>query len=322
MRRGYTRGVTTLDWLLDADPAIRWQVMRDLLHDPERAEAERRRVATEGWGAAVLALQGDDGQWDGGTYIPSWALDSEEFIPAWSSTTYSLLLLKNLGVDATNPRVREAIALVHDNSRWEQGGQPYFDGEVEPCINGMALVIGSYFGQNVDTIVGKLLRQPLADGGWNCWAEYGATVSSFNSTLTVLEGLREYERSGGTISVADARARGEGYLLERHLLRRVSTGQQISADFEKFSYPTYWHFDVLRALDYFRSADIRDERLADAIALVEAKQTHDGRWLLENTHEGTVPIVMEEGDGHPSRWNTLRALRVLAWWNGEHTQRP
>ena len=309
--------MTTLDWLLDSDPAIRWQVLRDLLHEPEQASAERSRVADEGWGAELLALQGSDGQWDGGTYIPAWALDSEEFIPAWTSTTYSLLLLKNLGVDAADPRVRAAVALVRDNSRWEQGGQPYFDGEVEPCINGMALAIGSYFGHDVDTIVGKLLDQPLPDGGWNCWAEYGASVSSFNSTLTVLEGLLEYQRAGGTIDVADARARGEAYLLDRHLLRRVSTGERVSEDFEKFSYPTYWHFDVLRALDYFRSAGVRDERLADAVALVESKRTDDGRWLLENTHEGKVPVTMENGDGHPSRWNTLRALRVLAWWESD-----
>ena len=309
--------MTTLDWLLDADPAIRWQVIRDLMHDAEGAEVERSRVANEGWGAELLALQGPDGQWDGGTYIPSWALESEDFIPAWTSTTYSLLLLKNLGADAADPRVSEAVALVRDHSRWEQGGQAYFDGEVEPCINGMALAIGSYFGHDVDTIVGKLLEQPLSDGGWNCWAEYGASVSSFNSTLTVLEGLLEYERAGGAIDVSDARARGEAYLLERHLLRRVSTGEPVSEDFEKFSYPTYWHFDVLRALDYFRSANVRDERLADAIALVEAKRTDDGRWLLENSHEGKVPIEMEDGDGNPSRWNTLRALRVLDWWAGD-----
>lgn len=309
--------MTTLDWLLDADPAIRSQVLRDLMHEPEQANLERARIADEGWGAELLALQGDNGQWDGGTYIPAWALDSEEFIPAWTSTTYSLLLLKNLGVDAADPRVRAAIALVRDNSRWEQGGQAYFDGEVEPCINGMALAIGSYFGQNVDTIVGKLLDQPLSDGGWNCWAEYGASVSSFNSTLTVLEGLLEYQRAGGTIDVADARARGEAYLLDRHLLRRVSTGERVSEDFEKFSYPTYWHFDVLRALDYFRSADVRDERLSDAVSLVESKRTDDGRWLLENTHDGKVPVTMEDGDGQPSRWNTLRALRVLAWWEGD-----
>ena len=309
--------MTTLDWLLDSDPAIRWQVLRDLLHEPEQASAERSRVADEGWGAELLAVQGSDGQWDGGTYIPAWALDSEEFIPAWTSTTYSLLLLKNLGVDAADPRVRAAVALVRDNSRWEQGGQPYFDGEVEPCINGMALAIGSYFGYDVDTIVGKLLEQPLSDGGWNCWAEYGASVSSFNSTLTVLEGLLEYQRAGGTIDVADARARGEAYLLDRHLLRRVSTGERVSEDFEKFSYPTYWHFDVLRALDYFRSAGLRDERLTDAVALVESKRTDDGRWLLENTHDGKVPVTMEDGDGQPSRWNTLRALRVLAWWESD-----
>jgi hypothetical protein len=309
--------MTTVDWLLDADPAIRWQVIRDLMHDAEGAEVERSRVANEGWGAELLALQGPDGQWDGGTYIPSWALESEEFIPAWTSTTYSLLLLKNLGADAANPRVSEAVALVRDNSRWEQGGQAYFDGEVEPCINGMALAIGSYFGHDVDTIVGKLLEQPLSDGGWNCWAEYGASVSSFNSTLTVLEGLLEYERAGGAIDVTDARARGEAYLLERHLLRRVSTGEPVSEDFKKFSYPTYWHFDALRALDYFRSANVRDERLADAVALVEAKRTDDGRWLLENSHEGKVPIEMEDGDGNPSRWNTLRALRVLDWWAGD-----
>ncbi|UEL28442.1 hypothetical protein [Pseudarthrobacter sp. L1SW] len=304
-------------WLLDSDPALRWQVLRDLTDaSPEVFLAERELVATRGWGARLLALQGADGQWDGGTYWP--ALDDDPDGQPWTATTYSLLLLRDFGLRPDSREACRAVTLVRENSRWEEGNQPFFDGEVEPCINGMAVALGAYFGENVDRVVERLAREQLADGGWNCEAERGSTRSSFHTTICVLEGLVGHERAtGGTPESREARRRGEEYLLERRLLRRKSTGALISNDWLQFSYPTRWFYDVLRGLDYFRSAGGRpDKRLAEAVDVVRSKQQPNGTWLLENTHPGKVHFPLEAGDGQPSRWNTLRALRVLRWYDG------
>lgn len=306
-----------LDWLLDSDPAIRWQVLHNLADaTAEEVAAERERVATSGWGARLLALQGTDGQWDGGTYWP--AQDDDPDRQPWTATTYSLLLLREFGLHPASPEARRAISQVRDNSRWEEGNQLFFDGEVEPCINGMAVAIGSYFGERVDKVVDRLIREQLTDGGWNCEAERGSIRSSFHTTICVLEGLLEYEHStGGTYQSRQARQRGGEYLLSRRLLRRQSTGELISGRWLQFSYPTRWFYDVLRGLDYFRAAGgAPDGRLAEAVDVVRSKQQPDGRWLLENTHPGKVHFRLEEGDGHPSRWNTLRALRILRWYDG------
>jgi hypothetical protein len=307
---------SVVDWLLDADPAIRWQVMRDLTDAPaDEVAAERARVAVEGWGAQLLALQVPDAQWDGGTYRPGWVDESKPFFDAWTATTFSLQLLRDLGVAPDDPAVRRAIALVRDSARWEATDTLFFEGETESCINGMALAIGAYFGQEVDGIVERLMADELDDGGWNCWAAFGATVSSFNSTICVLEGLLEWEHAGGSSdAVAAARRRGEAYLLDRGLLRRRTNGQLIDPRFTMFSFPTRWYYDALRALDYFRAAGAEpDERCAEAIALVTQKRDEDGRWPLENTHMGPTHFEMEGPDGFPSRWNTLRAMRVLRW---------
>jgi hypothetical protein len=313
-----------LDWLLDSDPSIRWQVLRDLTPTPaEELLAERTRVATQGWGARLLALQGSDGQWDGGTYFPSPYDDSEKGQP-WTATTYSLVLLRELGLDPRSDEARRAVAVVRENSRWEEGDQPFFEGEVEPCINGMAVALGAYFGENVDGVVERLLGEQLADGGWNCEAERGSTRSSFGTTINVLEGLLEHERAtGGSPNSIAARKRGEEYLLERGLLRRKSTGELIDRDWLLFSFPTRWYYDVLRGLEYFRAVgDPPDERMAEAIEVLRSKRQPDGAWLLENTHPGRIHFAMEDDDGRPSRWNTLRALRVLKWYEpkDEHAQ--
>jgi hypothetical protein len=304
--------MTVTDWLLDSDPAIRWQVMRDLTDaTADDVAAERAKVATEGWGARLLALCADDG-WAGGACFPAdFRGDFSQGQP-WTSTLPTLALLRDFGIDPNADIVREKVALVRDNSRWEYDGSPFFDGEVEPCINGRTAALGAYFGVDVDAIVARLLGEQLEDGGWNCEVENGSVRSSFDTTICVLEGLLEYERTVGAQSVADARHRAEQYLLERSLMRRLSTGEIIDVDWLTFSFPTQWHYDVLRGLDYFRAAgEAQHPQLSEAIELVRSKRQPDGTWLLEGTHAGAVHFVMEDGDGRPSRWNTLRAMRVL-----------
>jgi len=306
-----------LEWLLDSDPALRWQVLADLTDaTPEEVAAERSRVAFDGWGARLLALQGDDGQWAGGACFPSDFRGDFSSGQPWTSTFPTLTLLRDFGVLPDAEPVRETVALVQKNCRWEHAGQPFFEGEVEPCINGRTAAVGAYFGLDVDGIVTRLLGEQLEDGGWNCEAENGSVRSSFDTTLCVLDGLLEYERATGSSSTVEARHRGEEYLLTRQLSRRLSTGEVADANWLSFSFPTWWHYDVLRALDYFRLVGTApDPRLAEAIDLVRSKQQPDGRWLLENTHRGAMHFAMEDGDGAPSRWNTLRALRVLNWYD-------
>jgi hypothetical protein len=307
--------VTALDWLLDGDPAIRWQALRDLADAPaDVVAAERARVATEGWGARLLALRDADGQWAGGSFFPAVAPAVEG--QPWTATFFTLVLLRDMGLDPDSDVARETVALVRENSRWDHDGQRFFDGEVEPCINGRTVALGAYFGEDVESIVERLLGEQLVDGGWNCWAENGSVRSSFDTTINVLEGLLAYERSGGRQETGEARRRGEEYLLERSLFRRRSTGEVAVPGYLRFSFPPYWHYDVLRALEYFRAAGgAADERLAEAVELVRSKQQSDGTWLLENAHPGAVHFPLEGGDGTPSRWNTLRALRVLRWYD-------
>jgi hypothetical protein len=300
-------------WLLDGDPAIRWQVMRDLTGEPaEVVAAERARVATAGWGARLLAMQADDGQWGGGTFFPS-TPPAEPGQP-WNTTAWALMLLWDFGLDPHSQQARNAVALVREHSRWEHDGQRFFDGEVEPCINGRTVTIGAYFSENVDGIVDRLLTEQMDDGGWNCEQENGSTRGSFHSTICVLEGLLEYERAAGSpAAVAEARVRGEDYLLDRRMFRSLSTGEVIEPAWTLFSYPTRWHYDVLWGLDYLRSAGVApDGRIEEAIGVVEGHRGDDGRWPLQNRHPGDVPFELER-EGEPSRWNTLRALRVLAW---------
>ncbi len=304
-------------WLLDSDPSIRWQVLRDLMGAPAKeVAAERARVATEGAGAQLLALQGADGAWA----CAAWN-------QGWNSTMHVLTLLREMGLDPASDEARRALALVREHVRWDGWqldgswredlpGNPYFAGEVEPCINGQVAAAASYFGQDVERIISLLLAEQLEDGGWNCEAERGSTRSSLNTTICVLEALLEYERAGGSrTGVQEARLRGQEYLLERRLLRRQSTGEVINPDWLRFSFPTWWHYDVLRGLEYLRRAGVMpDERVAEAVELVASKRDGDGRWLLEKQHPGTMAVDLDELEGKPSRWNTLRALRVLDWY--------
>lgn len=306
-------GDTDLAWLLDSDPSIRWQVMRDLTDQPDEVvAAERARVATEGWGARLLALRDPDGQWAGGALFPA-SPPSGPGQP-WTATQWALLLLKDFGLDPDSPEARETVAGVRENCRWEYAGERFFDGEVEPCINGRTVGIGAYFGEDVTGIVDRLLTEQMDDGGWNCEQENGSTRGSFHTTINVLEGLLDYEDANGPASeVTAARRRGEDYVLERRLLRRRSTGEIIDPDWTRFSFPTRWFYDVLRALEYLRRARVEpDERAQEAVGLVEAKRDDTGRWPLEYTRPGDVHFHMEQ-EGQPSRWNTLRAMRVLHW---------
>ena len=308
--------MSVADWLLDADPAIRWQVMRDLRHEPPAAvAAERSRVATEGWGARLLGLQGPDGQWGG----RPWSLD-------YTDTFHVLELLRLLGLDPASDEARRAIGLVRAHVTWKGGapvdtpwdGNRFFEGEVEPCINGNVVATGAWFGVDMSPLVARLLGEQLPDGGWNCEVENGATVSSLETTINVLEGLLAHEQAiGGSDEVASARHHGEAYLLERRLFRRRSTGEVIDPAWLRFAFPTWYHYDVLRALDYLRSAGVApDDRVAEAVDAVEAARDPDGRWPLQRVHEGESHLVMEGPEGTPSRWNTLRALRVLDWFAG------
>jgi hypothetical protein len=315
---------SVIQWLLDSDPSIRWQVMRDLIGaSAEDVAAERARIATEGLGAQLLAIQGADGSWGGGAF-------NQEL----DSTMHVLSLLRELGLDPASEEARRAVGLVRDRVRWkgwdwdgtwrgpEFDGNPFFAGEVEPCINGQVGASGAYFGQDIQRIIDRLLKEQLTDGGWNCEAENGSTRSSFNTTICVLEALLEYELTSGGTEVTESRLRGQEYLLERRLFRRRSTGEVIERDrkgnaaWTRFAFPTWWHYDVLRGLEYLRHAGVvPDERVAEAIDLVASKRDGDGRWPLETRYPGKMPVELEEREGHPSRWVTLRALRVLNWYS-------
>lgn len=301
----YGCAVDTISWLLDSDPAIRWQALRDLCAaSATDIAAERARVATTGLGAKLLAHQAPNGSWQ------------KAGAPDWLPTLFSLQLLRATGVEPEAPQVQAAIERLQAGFRWEEelGGKPFFDGETEPCINGGALALGAYFGQPSESLALRLLGEQLPDGGWNCEAPKSQR-SSFHSTICVLEGLQEYEGAvGPEPALVAARRRAERYLLERSLFRRHSTGEVIDASFLQLAFPPRYRYDVLRALDYFRSVGQSfDPRMAEACALIESKRDVEGRWPLERTHDESLCFPIPETLGQPSRWNTLRALRVLRW---------
>jgi hypothetical protein len=316
---------SVIDWLLDSDPSIRWQVMRDLLDAPEPEwRAERAKVETEGWGARLLSYEDEDGQWAGGAFLPrdfdvrEW----QEVGQPWTTTAFSLSQLHELGLDPTSDRARRVVELIGANSRWDHAGQPYWEGEVEECINGRTVADGAYFGVDVSPIVERLVGERLDDGGWNCERANGSVRSSFATTINVLEGLLEYEAAtGGTPGSRAARASGEEYLLKRSLFRRLGTGEPADERFLDFLHPNRWRYDVLRALDYFRAAAALsgaapDPRLREAVDHVRARRSDDGTWPLDWRMPGRVWFDMDDGPGEPSRWVTLRAMRVLRWLEG------
>jgi hypothetical protein len=314
-----------LTWLLDSDPALRWQVERDLAGAPEGVwRATRARVATEGFGARLLAHQDPDGQWAGGAYFPAGFQGDEEGQP-WTATTWSLSSLRDWGLDAAVlAGTAEKLAA---NSWWEYEDLPYWDGEVDCCINSLTLANGAWLGVDVSGIAQWFVDHRLPDGGWNCeWVE-GSTRSSFHSTLNSLKGLLYYEAAtepaaGGNDDLRAARRAGEEYLLERRLLRKLSTGEPAGPWATYFRYPFRWGFSALNALDYFRAAALHDgigpePRLADAVGVVRDARRPDGTWLQEGRHPGRVWFEVDVPPGEPSRWLTFYGTRVLDWWDGD-----
>jgi hypothetical protein len=304
-----------VDWLMAGDPAIRWQAMRDVVGAGSRTvEREREKVSREGWGARLLAQQQANGMWAGGLYTPK-----------WTSTHYTLLALRDLGVSPGNRQCSRGCGLILDVGLQPDGGVNYGASSErnrrgEACVSGMSLSILSYFridDDRVDAIADYLLSEQMADGGWNCRRPGGATHSSMNTTISALEGLRHYElfRRRKRSEVRAASRRGREFLLAHRLFRSHRTGKIIKSEFMRFVFPPRWHYDVLRALDHFRDVDApRDERLAEGIALIEDRRGADGRWTLTYRYPGKSYFNMERV-GEPSRWNTLRALRVLRWWH-------
>jgi hypothetical protein len=304
MRHDYAPRPAHIKWLLDSDPAIRWQVMRDLSDAaPKAIEAERSRVATEGWGAQLVARQSPIGKWGG--------RDRGLLVTLWS-----LVVLKDIGLDPGSKQARKMIGRVDRLVFKWFDKRPFFHGEVEPCINGRILGLGSYFKEPNDALAHQLLGEQLEDGGWNCEAPQSRRAS-FHTTICVLEGLLDYERAGRkSAAVTKARKRAENYLLERRMFRSLRSGEVLEKRWLRFSYPPIWHYDVLRGLDYLRNAGIKpDSRVREAIEIVLERRHQNGRWPLNLLHPEHIPLKMETAVGSASRWNTLRALRVLRWYN-------
>ncbi|MER5266268.1 squalene cyclase [Actinosynnema sp. NPDC002837] len=319
--------MTRVPWLLDADPALRWQVERDLVGEPPEVwEATRARIATEGFGARLLALQDPDGQWAGGAFFPA-GFDfhgpeaAEGAGQPWTATTWTLCSLREWGLDAAVLRERRTAELLERNCRWEYDDLPYWGGEVDCCINAWTVQNGLWLGADVTGIVDWFVEHRLPDGGWNCeWVE-GSTRSSFHSTLNSLKGLLAYDAAtGGTEATRAARRAGEEYLLARGLFRRLSTGEPVAPWVNRFSYPFRWYYNVLNAAEYFRQVWLLDgtppdPRLADAIELVRAERQPDGTWLQARRHPGRVWFEVDVPAGEPSKWLTLYGTRVLDWWD-------
>jgi hypothetical protein len=315
---------TLTDWLLDSDPALRWQVERDLLDVADEIwQTTRARVATEGFGARLLALQDPDGQWAGGAFFPrdfdvAGPEAAEGAGQPWTATTWSLNSLREWGVDAAV--LADTAERLAANSRWEYEDLPYWGGEVDCCINAWTLMNGLWLGADVEGIARWFVEHRLEDGGWNCeWIE-GSTRSSFHSTLNSLKGLLAHETlSGGTDATRAARRGGEEYLLERRLMRRLSTGEPVATWLTQFANPSFWRYDVLHAADYVRSASLLDgsppdPRMTDAVEAIRAQRQPDGTWLQAGRHPGRVWFEIDVPAGEPSKWLTFLGTRVLRWW--------
>ncbi|HEX4386065.1 MAG TPA: hypothetical protein VH083_24070 [Myxococcales bacterium] len=314
-----------LDWLLDSDPALRWQVERDLAGAPREVwQATRARVAREGFGSRLLALQDADGQWAGGSFFPGdFDFKGPEAAKGagqpWTATTWTLNMLRDFGLDAA--QLAGTAGKLAANSRWDYEKLPYWGGEVDCCINAYTLANGAWLGAEVSGIGRWFLEHRLADGGWNCEWVNGSTRSSFHSTLNSLKGLLDYEAAtGGSAELRAARRSGEEYLLQRGLMRRQTTGEVVAPWVTRFSYPFRWCYSALNAAGYFRAAALHDgtapdPRLADAMRAIRDQRQPDGRWLQAGRQPGRVWFEVDVPAGEPSKWLTFSAARVLDWWD-------
>lgn len=308
-----------LQWMLESDPALRWQVERDLTGSPDAVwQATRARVATEGFGAALLARQDADGQWAGGAFFPAGYQGDEEGQP-WTATTPTLKILREWGLDAA--AVAGTADLLRQNSSWEYDDLPYWDGEVDCCINADTLATGAWLGVDVSANAQWFIDHRLPDGGWNCeWVE-GSTRSSIASTLNSLVGILSYEQAtGSSDELRAARHGAQEYLLQRRLLYRLSTGEPITGWVTRFAYPFRWFYSALKAVDYFRAASLHDgtppdPRLADAVEVIRAARTPQGTWVQERRHAGSVWFEVDVAPDEPSPWLTFFATRALQWWD-------
>lgn len=315
-----------LDWLLDSDPALRWQVQRDLEGaTPEAWKSTRARVATEGFGARLLSAQDTDGQWAGGAYFPAGFFDSPEANnpgQPWIATTWSLKDLREWGLDAS--KIAGTAEKLAANSRWDYDDLPYWGGEVDVCINSFTLANGAWLGADVTQLALWFPAHRLGDGGWNCEAEEGnSTRSSFHSTLNAIRGILAYEKITGDTNLQDARRGGEEYLLDRQLLYRATTGEPVGEFVTQFVYPNRYRYSALAALDHFRDAAMLDgtapdPRLAEAVDVVRAARRSDGKWVQAAPLTGRTWFDVDAQEGEPSRWLTLIGSRVLDWWDEGH----
>ncbi len=314
-----------VDWLLDSDPALRWQVERDLVGAPEEVwQATRALVATDGFGAHLLALQDPDGQWAGGAFFPA-GFDFEGPEAAqgagqpWTTTTWTLNSLREWGVDPS--ALAGTAKLLEANARWEYEDLPYWGGEVDCCINSWTLANGLWLGADVAGLADWFVEHRLDDGGWNCEGIEGSTRSSFDSTLNSLKGLLAHEAAtGGMDATRTARRGGEEYLLERGLSLRLSTGEPVGEWAYQFSYPFRWFYSVLNATDYFMQATMHDgtppdPRMAEAIEEIRRQRQPDGTWFQYRRHPGRVWFEVDVPAGEPSKWLTFYGTRVLDWWD-------
>ncbi|WP_164234550.1 squalene cyclase [Microbacterium hydrocarbonoxydans] len=311
------------DWLLDSDPALRWQVERDLLAAPAAQwEATRSEVTRAGFGARLLAHQDADGRWAGGAHFPGGFFDSggpAERDQPWVATSWSLKDLREWGADAA--ALGDTAARLAESCRWEYDDLPFWGGEVDVCINAFTLASGAWLGLDMSALARWFVEHRLDDGGWNCEAEEGDSVrSSFHSTLNAVRGLLYYERRTGDASVREARHGGEEYLLRRRLMFRESTGMLVGDFVTEFVYPNRHRYSALAALDHFREAALfegaaPDARLTDAVDAVRAARQADGTWLQGRTLPGRTWFAVDAPEGEPSRWLTLMGTRVLDWWD-------
>ena len=306
-----------IDWLLEGDVSLQYQVWRDLLGaDKKKLQS---RIANEGWGNKILSKRNSDGHWGDRFYQPKWI-----------STHYTLLDLRNLNLPSNNEIVQETIELVLQNNMADDGGirlGPSTSQHSDVCVNGMFLNYASYFKtpeKKLHSIIDSILNEIMPDGGFNCrTTRSGAKHSSLHSTISVLEGFVEFQKAGYRYrkeEILSAQKSSIEFILVHQLFLSDKTGHIINKDFLKLTYPCRWKYDILRAMDFFQYAGIeRDHRMKATIDVLKTKRNKEGTWNMQAAHSGQVHVNMEKA-GQPSRWNTMRVLRVMKHFEIEELQ--